>query len=121
MRRMMGYFAAVLLVASGTGCGYNRIQAKDEAVNRALGDVKTQLQRRADLIPNLVEVVKGVARQESTVFIGVAEARSRVNSAIQSNSPAEMAQADAALRQSLGRLLAVVEAYPDLKSSQNFR
>jgi LemA protein len=113
--------AAAVITAAASGCGYNRIQAKDEAVNRALGDVKAQLQRRADLIPNLVEVVKGVARQESTVYIGVAEARSKVAGAIQSGSPGEMAQANQALTQSLGRLIAVAEAYPDLKSNQNFR
>jgi LemA protein len=118
----MRYLLALGLAATAaSGCGYNQIQTKDETVNRALGDIKAQLQRRADLIPNLVEVVKGVARQESTVFIGVAEARAKVAGAVQSGGPAELAQADAAMRQSLGRLLAVVEAYPDLKSSQNFR
>jgi LemA protein len=121
MRRVTRYLAAVSLLALTTaGCGYNKIQAKDEAVNRALGDVKAQLQRRADLVPNLVEVVKGVARQESTVFIGVAEARSKVAGAVQSGGPAELAQADAAMKQSLSRLLAVVESYPELKSNQNF-
>jgi LemA protein len=120
-RTIRSLAAAVLVTLAASGCGYNQIQTKDEEVNRALGDVKTQLQRRADLIPNLVEVVRGVARQESTVYIGVAEARSRMAGAVQSGSPAELAQADAAMRSSLGRLLAVVEAYPELKSNQNFR
>ena len=111
MRRLMRFVAAAAVItAAASGCGYNRIQAKDEAVNRALGDVKAQLQRRADLIPNLVEVVKGVARQESTVYIGVAEARSKVAGAIQSGTPGEMAQDNQALTQSLGRLIAVAEA-----------
>jgi LemA protein len=121
MRRTTSLLALALAATAVSGCGYNQIQTKDETVNRALGDVKAQLQRRADLVPNLVEVVKGVARQESTVFIGVAEARAKVAGAVQSGSPVELAQADAAMRQSLGRLLAVVEAYPELKSSQNFR
>jgi len=111
---------AALVIAAGTGCGYNQIQAKDEGVNKALGDVQAQLQRRADLIPNLVETVRGVARQESTIFISVAEARSRLAGAVQSGSVAEMAQADEALRQPLGRLLALVENYPELKSNQNY-
>lgn len=114
---------AVTLVALATGlggCGYNRIQAKDEAVGKALGDVQAQLQRRSDLIPNLVEVVKGVAKQESTIFISVAEARSRLSGAVQGGKIGEMAQADEAMKQPLARLLALVENYPELKSNQNF-
>jgi len=116
--RLIGLAGVVVLGA--TGCGYNRIQAKDETVSRALGNVQAQLQRRADLIPNLVEVVKGVARQESTIFIAVAEARSRLAGAAQSGNVGEMAAADEAMRAPLARLLALVEAYPELKSNQNF-
>jgi len=111
---------AAALGLAASGCGYNRIQAKDEAVGKALGDIQAQLQRRADLIPNLVEVVKGVARQESTIFISVAEARARLAGAAQSGNVGEMAAADAALKQPLARLLALVENYPELKSNQNF-
>jgi LemA protein len=116
--RFIGLALFGVLLASG--CGYNQIQAKDETVNKALGDVKAQLQRRADLIPNLVEVVKGVARQESTVFISVANARAKLSGAIQTGTPAELAQADQAMQQPLARLLALVENYPELKSNQNY-
>ena len=66
------------------GCGYNTIQSMDEKVNQAKGQIETQLQRRADLIPNLVETVKGVAKQESTVYGNIADARARLNGAVQS-------------------------------------
>jgi LemA protein len=108
------------LVLAASGCGYNTMQTKDEAVNSAASQIKTQLQRRADLIPNLVETVKGVARQESTIYIGVAEARSRLATALQGGNLQEMAQANQALTGSLGRLIAVAESYPELKSNQNF-
>jgi LemA protein len=111
----------VLLVPVLTsGCGYNALQGLDEQVNRARSDIETQLQRRADLVPNLVATVKGVAKQESTVFIGVTEARSRVSSAVASGDLTEMASANTALSGSLSRLIAVAEAYPELKSSANF-
>jgi LemA protein len=103
-----------------SGCGYNTIQTKDEAVNSAGAQIKAQLQRRADLIPNLVETVKGFAKQETTIFIEVAEARSRLSGAVQSGDLQQMAQANQALNAPLGRLLAIVEAYPDLKTNQNF-
>ena len=102
------------------GCGYNTIQTKDEAVNASEAQIKTQLQRRADLIPNLVETVKGFARQETTVFIRVAEARGQLAGAVQSGDLQQMAAANQALNQPLGRLLALVENYPELKSNQNF-
>jgi LemA protein len=117
-RRLLPVLAAGTLVA--TGCGYNTIQTKDEAVNAAASQIKTQLQRRADLIPNLVETVKGFAKQETTIFIRVAEARSRLNTAVQGGNLQEMAAANAALNAPLGRLLATVENYPELKSNQNF-
>jgi LemA protein len=110
-----------LLAVACAGCGYNRIQSKDEAVKNALGNIQAQLQRRADLIPNLVETVKGVAKQESTIFISVAEARSKLAGAVQAGNVGEMAQANEAMKQPLARLLALVEAYPELKSNQNFR
>ncbi len=110
--------AMVLLLA--TGCGYNTIQTLDENVNKAEGNIKAQLQRRADLVPNLVATVKGFAQQESTIFIRVAEARGRLAGAVQSGSVEEMAEANAALTAPLSRLLAIAEAYPELKSNQNF-
>src|SRR3954451_1483831 len=110
--------AAALL---GVGCGYNTIQTLDERVNQAQGQVQTQLQRRADLIPNLVNTVKGVTKQEDTVFISIANARARLGGAIQSGNVGQMAAADSALTQGLGLLLAIAENYPQLQSSQNFR
>jgi len=118
--RVMRSLLAGLLVVGLTGCGYNRIQTKDKTVNQAESQVKVQLQRRADLVPNLVETVKGFAAQESTVLVGVTEARARLNTAIQGGSMGEMAAANQALSGSLGRLIATVEAYPDLKSNANF-
>jgi LemA protein len=118
LRRSLPMLAAAALLV--TGCGYNTIQTKDEAVNSAESQIKTQLQRRADLIPNLVETVKGVARQESTVYNGVTEARSRLVGAVQGGNLQEMAQANQALSSSLSRLLVTVENYPELKSNQNF-
>lgn len=110
--------AMTLMLA--TGCGYNTIQTLDEQVNKAEGNIKAQLQRRADLIPNLVATVKGFAQQETTVFIRVAEARSKLAGAVQSGDVGQMAEANAALSAPLSRLLAIAEAYPELKSNQNF-
>ncbi|MGH7630396.1 MAG: LemA family protein [Gemmatimonadales bacterium] len=110
---------AALVLASG--CGYNTIQTLDERVNQAKGQIETQLQRRADLIPNLVETVKGVAAQETTVFTNIANARARLAGAVQSGDVGDMAAADAELTQGLGRLLAIVENYPQLRSSESFR
>ena len=90
-------------------------------MNQAASQIKVQLQRRADLIPNLVETVKGVAKQESTIYIGVAEARSRLNTAIQGGNLGEMAAANQGVTGALGRLFAVAEAYPELKSNENFK
>ncbi|MGH7518527.1 MAG: LemA family protein [Gemmatimonadales bacterium] len=110
---------AALTLASG--CGYNTIQTLDERVNQAKGQIETQLQRRADLIPNLVETVKGVAAQETTVFTNIANARARLSGAVQSGDVGDMAAANAELTQGLGRLLAIVENYPQLRSSESFR
>src|SRR3954468_6420372 len=113
----------LLVVAAtlGVGCGYNTIQTMDERVNQAQGQIQTQLQRRADLIPNLVNTVKGVTKQEDTVFISIANARARLGGAVQSGNVPEMAAANQQLSQGLGRLLAIAENYPQLQSSANFR
>jgi LemA protein len=111
-----------------SGCGYNTIQTQDEAVTAAWSEVVNQYQRRADLIPNLVNTVKGFAAQEQAVLIGVTEARARATS-IQAtpellNDPEALRRFQAAqgeLTGALQRLLVVVERYPDLKSDQNFR
>jgi LemA protein len=110
--------ALVLLTA---GCGYNQIQGLDERVNQAQGQIQTQLQRRADLIPNLVETVRGVAKQESTVFTAIAESRARLSGAVQRGDVNEMAAANAQVTSDLGRLLAIVENYPQLRSSESFQ
>jgi LemA protein len=112
--------AAVVLATATSGCGYNQIQSLDERVNAAKGQIETQLQRRSDLVPNLVETVKGFAKQEQAVFGQIAEARARLGGAIQSGDVQQMSQANSELSSALGRLLVVVENYPDLKSNQNF-
>jgi LemA protein len=117
-------FAGLLL----SGCGYNAMQTQDEQIKAAWSEVLNQYQRRADLIPNLVNTVKGYASQESSVLLGVTEARAKVGS-IQAtpelvNDPAAFAKFQAAQRElssALSRLLAVTENYPQLKSDQNFR
>ena len=118
LMRQLPLAAALLGVG---GCGYNTIQTLDERVNQAQGQVQTQLQRRADLIPNLVNTVKGVTKQEDTVFISIANARAKLGGAIQSGNIPAMAAANDALSQGLGRLLAISENYPQLKSSENFK
>src|SRR6184192_1841238 len=91
------------MMLAASGCGYNTIQTYDEQVNAAESQIKVQLQRRADLVPNLVETVKGYARQEQTIFTEVAEARAKLAGAVQSGSLEQMAQANAALTAPLGR------------------
>jgi LemA protein len=111
---------AVALSVSLVGCGYNRIQTLDEQANKAQGNIEAQLQRRADLIPNLVQTVKGYAQHEEEVFTKVAEARAGVLNAVNSHDAEQMANADAQMTGALGRLIAVAEAYPQLKADQNF-
>src|SRR2546430_9202500 len=108
MRRK--WLAVPLLLAS-VGCGYNRIQQLDETANAAQGQIEVQLQRRADLIPNLVQTVKGYAQHEEATFTQIAQARSGVLGAVQSHDPQQMADANAQLTGALGRLIAVAEAY----------
>ena len=96
---------------------YNTFVSLDEAVKASWAQVENQLQRRYDLIPNLVETVKGFAAQEKEVFIGITEARSKVAGA---NSIPEKIKANNELSGALSRLLLVVERYPDIKSNQNF-
>jgi LemA protein len=111
-------FAAV---ATTTGCGYNRIQQLDEQVNQTQGQIETMIQRRADLIPNLVNTVRGYAQHEEAVFTQIAQARSALLSARDSRDPEQMANANAQFNSALGRLLAIAEAYPQLKADQGFR
>src|SRR5947199_2387701 len=107
---------ALLLGSSFVSCR-NQMVVKREAVNAAWSQVDVVLQRRADLIPNLVETVKGFAAQEQTVFGDIAKARSALLGA---HSPAEKIAANGQLDSALGRLLVVVENYPNLKANENF-
>lgn len=123
MREIVALLCATLL----GGCGYNAMQANEEAVKSAWGDVESAYQRRADLVPNLVETVKAYARHERETFEEITAARARagqiVVAADKLGDPAAMRdfqQAQGALGGSLARLLLVVERYPDLKASQNF-
>src|SRR5438132_3209580 len=127
MRAWMGALLAAAVVAL-SGCGYNALQQQDEAVKAAWSEVVNQYQRRADLIPNLVNTVKGFAAQEQKVLLGVTEARAKVGS-IQAtpelvNDPQALSrflQAQGELTSALSRLMVVAEAYPQLKSDANFR
>src|SRR5215210_7017168 len=110
----------VVLVGVLFVIGFNRLRRQNVAVDEALGGIDVQLTRRADLIPNLVNTVKGYAAHEKGVLEEVTAARAGVQRATESGSVPEKAAADALLGQALGRLFAVVENYPDLKASQNF-
>src|SRR3977135_2569834 len=102
--RTRRWLSGLVLVAAlgGTGCGYNTIQTYDEQVNAAEAQIKVQLQRRADLIPNIVETVKGYATQEKSIFTEVAEARAKLAGAVQSNDLQQMGAANTALTAPLG-------------------
>ena len=126
--RTRGLAALTAVTMSLSGCGYNRLQSQDEQVGAAWAEVLNQYQRRADLIPNLVETVRGFAQQERDVLIGVTEARSRVGSVQATpetvDDPETFARFQAAQQElsgALARLLVVVERYPELRSDQNFR
>ena len=126
MRRWM--CAVPLLVLLLSGCGYNTIQSADEQVKAAWSEVLNQYQRRADLVPNLVETVKAFAKQEMDVLTRVTEARARVGSIqatpeLVDNPEAfqRFQQAQGELTSALSRLLVVAENYPQLKSDANFR
>jgi LemA protein len=124
----IGLLAALLGIAfTVSGCGYNTIPTLEEQAKARWGDVQNQYQRRADLIPNLVETVKGYAAQEKSVLTAVVEARAKATQvkvdASQLTDPEKLKQFQDAQNQlsgALGRLLAVTENYPDLKSNANF-
>ncbi|MGQ0767070.1 MAG: LemA family protein [Gemmatimonadota bacterium] len=112
--------STLVLLALLTGCGYNTIQSMDERVNGTGQQIEVQLQRRADLIPNLVEVVRGQAKQELDVFTQVAQARAGLVGALQRGGAAEMATANEQVTTALRGLMIAVEAYPQLKSDAAF-
>ena len=111
---------ALLAPFTLAGCGYNRIQTLDETASSSKQQIEVQLQRRADLVPNLVATVKGYAAHEEEVFTQVANARAALSGAIRSGDPSQQVAADAQLTGALGRLLAISEAYPQLKADQQF-
>jgi LemA protein len=127
---MRGTGISFLLIVAlfSTSCGYNVMQANEEAVNKAWGDIDSQLQRRSDLIPNLVEVVKGYAKHERETLTAVIEARAKATS-IQlkaenlgdAKAMEQYSKAQGELGSALSRLMVVVEKYPDLKANENFR
>jgi LemA protein len=127
MRKLWTAFLIVVL-ASLSGCGYNDMQRGDEQIKAAWSEVLNQYQRRNDLVPNLVNTVKGFAAQEQQILLGVTEARAKVGS-IQAtpeliNDPQafrKFQEAQAGMSQALSRLLVVAENYPQLKSDANFR
>lgn len=109
----------LILLLGGAVSSYNGLIAKNEDVKKARQDIDIQLQRRNELIPNLVATVKGYAAHEESVFTAIADARAALNNP--GNMSIESVQAaDAAMQSALSRLLVVVESYPDLKASQNF-
>jgi LemA protein len=127
MKRILLFVVLSALLLGLSSCGYNTMQANEEAVKAAWGDVESSYQRRNDLIPNLVEVVKGYAKHETETLQAVTEARARVGSIQASKNilddPRALSQfqeAQGAMSSALSRLMVVVENYPDLKANQNF-
>jgi LemA protein len=124
MRRIFVSLLALSLATLLSGCGYNTIQQKDEAVKAGWSQVLNVYKRRADLVPNLVATVRGYAAHEQQVLTQVTEARSRVGSVnVNADDPASLAQfqqAQGELQSAIGRLLVVAENYPQLKADQNF-
>ena len=127
MRNLL-LIVAILCTFSLSGCGYNKLQSTDEQIKASWAEVLNQYKRRADLVPNLVNTVKGFASQEKDVLLGVTNARSRVGGIqatpelindAQAFSKFQNAQGE--LSSALSRLLIVVENYPELKSDANFR
>lgn len=127
LNKWMKFLVVPAVALSLSACGINSVPTAEENAKAKWADVESTYQRRADLIPNLVETVKGFATQEQDTLTAVVEARAKATSiqlsADDLNDPAkvqEFAAAQGALSQGLGRLMATVEAYPDLKSNQNF-
>ena len=124
MRRRWLALVLPFALLGASGCGYNTIQTYEERVDAAQGQIEVSLQRRADLVPNLVETVKGFAKQENEVLTNVTRARAGLVDALNrpgGTSPEELAQANAQLSTALGGLNSfVVEAYPELRSNENF-
>jgi LemA protein len=108
---------AIIVIAVMIISVRNNLIALDESVDEAWAQIETQLQRRMDLIPNLVKTVKGYAKHEKEVFTAVSEARSKL---LNAKTPSQKAEADSLMGQTLGRLLAIAEKYPELKADNSF-
>lgn len=127
MKHAVRCMLVFLIALMSTSCGYNKLQVMEEAVFKAWGDVESNLQRRADLIPNLVATVKGYAAHEKETLQAVIEARSKATSVQltpkdlgNAQAMQQLSQAQGGLSSALARLMVVVERYPDLKANQNF-
>lgn len=128
MKKQLMYIAFIWLLLTVSGCGYNVMQANEEAVKAAWGDVEASYQRRNDLVPNLVEVVKAYAKHERETLAAVTEARAKVGTIQMSKNMlddpkgfTQFQEAQSAMSSALSRLMVVVERYPDLKANQNFQ
>jgi LemA protein len=127
MKKTLFLLLLTVMLSGLYGCGYNTMQANEEAVKAAWGDVESAYQRRNDLIPNLVEVVKGYAKHEKETLQAVTEARAKVGSIQMSKALlddpkafSQFQEAQGTMSSALSRLMVVVEQYPDLKANQNF-
>jgi len=116
-KRHVAVLAIVLAAVAASGCSYNKFVSQEEAVKAQWAQVQNQLQRRNDLIPNLVETVKGYATHEESVFREIAESRSKLAGA---TTPADQIAAANQQSAALGRLLVIVENYPNLKANEQF-
>jgi len=128
VKKQLMYIAFIWLLLTVSGCGYNVMQANEEAVKAAWGDVEASYQRRNDLVPNLVEVVKAYAKHERETLAAVTEARAKVGTIQMSKNMlddpkgfTQFQEAQSAMSSALSRLMVVVERYPDLKANQNFQ
>jgi LemA protein len=117
MRKSLQAVVLALLAFTLSGCSYNKFTTQEEAIKGAWGEVQNQIQRRNDLIPNLVETVKGYASHEEGIFKEIADSRAKLASA---KTPAETIEAANQQSSALGRLLVVVENYPNLKANEQF-
>nr|WP_315466677.1 LemA family protein [uncultured Undibacterium sp.] len=128
MKRLLLIIALITSISSLTGCGYNTLQTQDESVKASWSEVLNQYQRRADLVPNLVQVVQGYADHEKEVLLGVTEARAKVGSiqmtpelAKDPEALKKFQEAQAGMTSALSRLMLISENYPALKANDNFR
>ncbi|OGX81718.1 LemA family protein [Hymenobacter glacialis] len=127
MKRFLLYFAGIALLLTQSSCGYNGMVERDQNVKTKWAQVQSQYQRRSDLIPNLVNTVKGAAKQEQTTLTAVMEARAKATSVqlsadqLTPENIKRFQEAQSQLSSGLGRLLAVSENYPELKTNANFQ